>query len=185
LVLIYDWQGGEFAKRLRVRGCESRESVGDAISRGDRIVCYDAERGESKEDLKSAGFDWWCEMCFEVSGKTPGRKLIVADELQDLVDPYNIPDPLSDILCRGGRREADTCLMGTSANVLHGTGRNQVTELYCFRCVDENALKYPKALGLDPETIKGLPDCRFLFWDARTGEKKELELWGGKRNPSS
>lgn len=183
LVLVYDWQGGEFGRRLNEKGYNSREEVLQAIEEGRRVVCYNAERGEHKSEIKTEGFDWFCDMAFEISGQLPGRKLLCVDELHDLIDPYNIPEPLGDILGRGGRRMMDTCLIGASANALHSESRNQISELYCFRCVDDNALKYPKSLGLDPAQIRGLPDCRFMFWDARTGEKKELELWGGKRMP--
>jgi hypothetical protein len=184
LVLVYDWQGGEFAKRLNEKGYNSREDVGTAIAQDQRIICYNAEKGEAKSDIKTAGFDWFCDMSFEVAGRVPGRKLFVVDECHDLIDPYNIPEPLGDILGRGGRRMMDTCIIGASANCMHGESRNQVSELFVFRCVDDNALKYPKSIGLDDDAIRALPDCRFLCWDARTGEKKELELWGGKRSPS-
>jgi hypothetical protein len=180
---VYDWQGGEFAHRLHEKGINSREEVAQAIQAGRRVICYNAEKGEAKEDIQGAGFEWFCEMSFDVAGAIPGRKLFGADECQGLMDPYNIPEPLGDILARGGRRMMDTCLIGTAANALHGDGRNQVSELYCFRCIDDNAVKYPKSLGIDPQEVRALPDCRFISFDARTGEKKELELWDGKRRP--
>lgn len=183
LVLVYDWQGGEFARRLSEKSFNSREEVGQALQENVRVICYNAEKGEEKREIKTGGFDWFCEMAFEVSGSVPGRKLFVVDEVQDLIDSHNIPEPLSDILARGGRRMMDTCLIGSAANALHGDARNQVTEVYVFRCVDDNALKYPCSIGLEEKDIRALPDCKFISWDARTGDKIELELWGGKRSP--
>jgi hypothetical protein len=121
-------------------------------------------------------------MVFEVGGVTPGRKLLVVDECQDLIDPWTLPDQLGDVLSRGGRREIDTALVGRSANALQTEARDQVTELYCFRCLDSNSLKYPTGAGLDPERIKSLKDTEFIFKDMRTGETKELALWNKKRN---
>lgn len=183
LVLIYDWQGAEFSRRLGVRPLESREAVGQALRRGDRIICYAAEKGETKETLKGEGFEWFCDMAFEIAGHVPGRKLFCVDECQALIDPYTIPEPLSRILDRGGRRMMDTCLIGSSANALHTESRNQISEVYVFRCIDENAVKYPKSIGMDPDQIRALPDCRFVFWEARTGNRKTLDLWDGKSNP--
>lgn len=180
LVLIYDWQGGEFAHRLGAPLAQNREDLAALIDAGHRIVCYDAESGEAEPE--GDGFDWFCEMAFELSGTTAGRKLIVVDESQDLIDPYNIPDSLKKVLTRGGRREMDTCLIGSAANALHNVGRNQVSELFCFRCVDENARKFPVSLGLDDQRIKSLPDCRFIHLDMRTGQQNELGLWDKKSN---
>ena len=174
-VFVYDWQGGEFATRLGARKLASRDEVLSAIDEGERIVAYDAESGE--EDASGEGFEWFCDTAFETSGVMPGRKLFIVDECQDLIDPYNVPDGLQRILSRGRRRLMDTCLAGRSANALHTVGRDQVSELYCFRCIDENSLKYPKSIGLDPEEVKSLPDTHFFYRDLRTGDKKRLALW--------
>jgi hypothetical protein len=178
LVLVYDWQGGEFAKRLGAVLATDREMLAKKIDEGHRIVCYDAEAGE--HDPQGGGFEWWCEMVFELAGQTPGRKLVVIDECQDLIDPYNLPTQLGDILSRGGRRMIDTCIAGRSANALQTEARDQVTELYVFRCLDANSLKYPTSLGLDAETIQGLPDTHFIFKNMRTGQQNELALWAKK-----
>jgi hypothetical protein len=116
-------------------------------------------------------------MVFEVGGCIPGRKLFVVDECQDLIDPYNMPEPFGDILSRGGRRMIDTCLIGRSANALQTESRDQVSELYCFRLVDGNSLKYPASLKLDADQVQALPDTHFVFKDLRTGEQKKLALY--------
>lgn len=181
LVLVYDWQGGEFGRRLGGRLCASREELAEAIDGGTRLVCYDAEVGE--QDPQGAGFEWFCEMAFEVSGVTPGRKLVVADDCHDLLDPWNMPPALGKLLGRGRRRLVDTCLIGEAANCLQTKARNQVSELYVFRCTDENSLKYPASVGLDIEKVKNLQDTHFIYRDMRTGDQKELDLWGQKSKP--
>lgn len=183
LILVYDWQGGEQARRLGAKLATSREGMGKLIDSGERICCYDAEAGEGKQGVQGDGFEWFCEMSFEIGGDIPGRKLVCADELQDLgVDAYNIPDSLNALLTRGRRREIDTAFAASAANGIHGDGRNQVSEFYCFRCVDENALKYPKSLKMDVDRIMKLEDCQFIFRDNRTGEIAELDLWRKKAN---
>ena len=175
-VLIYDWQGGEFARRLGATLATSREQLATDIQEGKRIICYDAETGEA--DVKGEGFDWFCGMAFELAGNLPGRKLFVCDEMQDLIDPYNITENLDNLLTRSGRRMMDTCFIGSAANALHNRARNQVSELYHFRVIDESALAYSKSLGMEPESIRNLPDCQFIYRDNRTGETKKLDLWG-------
>lgn len=182
LVLVYDWQGGEFAKRLGGVLCPSRDSLVVAIELNRRIVCYDADAGE--HDPTGEGFEWFCQMAFEVGGITPGRKLVVVDECQDLIDPWNMPEALGDLLSRGRRRQIDTCIVGRSANSLQTEARDQVSELYVFRCIDENSLKYPKSVGLDPERVKALKDTEFIHKDMRTGDQNELELFGKESNGS-
>lgn len=178
IVLVYDWQGGEYAKRLGAKLCFSREALAEAISQGHRIICYDAEAGE--DDPQGAGFEWFCGMAFELAGHTAGRMLFVVDECQDLIDPWNMPESLGNVLSRGGRREMDTAIVGRSANALQTEARDQVSELYCFRVLDANSLKFPVAMGLDPERVKSLPDTEFVFKDMRTGQMKELALWAKK-----
>lgn len=175
LVLVYDWQGGEICKRVSGLLVTSRAAFVEAVEAGHRIVCYDAETGE--EDEKGAGFDWFCETCFTIAGEVSGRVLIVVDECQELIDPQNLPEPLGDILSRGRRREMDTCIAARSANALETEARDQVTELYVFRLVDERSLKYPKSVGLDADAILNLPDTSLVYRDMRTGEQKRLELW--------
>jgi hypothetical protein len=176
LVLVYDWQGGEFAHKLGAKSAVDRQGLEELITRGERVVCYEAELGESSPSEE--GFEWFCGMAFELSGVTPGRKLIVIDECQELIDPWNIPPGLGKILSRGRRREMDTCLIGRSANALQTTARDQVNELYCFRMVDGNSLKYPTSLGIDEEKLKTLKDTHFIYRDGRTGKQMDLDLWG-------
>jgi hypothetical protein len=175
LVLIYDWQGAEFAQRLGATPAESREELAARIESGERLVCYDAESSENEPE--GDGFTWFCEMAFEVAGRTPGRKLVVVDECQELIDPWKIPDGLGKLLSRGRRRMVDTCLLGSAANALHSVGRNQVTEAYFFRTTDENALKYPASLGLDTDEIRDLKNTEFVYRNNVTGEKEKLALW--------
>jgi hypothetical protein len=175
LVLVYDWQGSEFAHRLGATAAVDREELASRIERGDRLVCYAAEEGEAEPG--GEGFDWFCTMAFELAGKTAGRKLFVVDECQELIDPWNIPDGLGNLLSRGRRRMVDTCLIGRSANALHTVGRDQVSELYQFRSTDENSLKYPASLGLDTDEIKALKNTHFIYRDNLAGESKKLALW--------
>jgi hypothetical protein len=181
LILVYDWQGGEFARKLSAPLALNREMLAARIDEGVPVICYDAENGE--HDPKGEGFEWFCAMVFELSGQTAGRKLLVVDECQELIDPWNIPEGLGTILSRGRRRMIDTCLIGRSANALHTVGRDQVSELYLFRQTDGNSLKYPASLGVDPESIRSLKDTEFIFRDNRTGETKRLALWGRGSKP--
>lgn len=180
LVLVYDWQGGEFAERLGAKLAHSRHELAAAIKSGDRICCYAGAGDQATPEEVATDFDWFCSMAFELAGETPGRKLIVIDECQDLIDPWNLPPALGSLLSKGRRRLVDTCMIGSAANALQSTARNQVTELYCFRSVDENALKYPGSLGIDTDTIRDLPNTHLVYRDNVSGDQKRLALWGGE-----
>ena len=178
LVLIYDWQGGEISRRLGHEACADREAVGEKIAQGARIVAYDPG-DELSEDAQEEDFAWWCDMCRTVAGGIPGRKLVVIDESQDLMTTQKIPAPLYKLLARGRRREIDTILIAAAANAIHGRGRNQVNEVYCFNCIDDNALEYPASLGLDREQIMSLQSGEFFHRD-KTGKLSKLDLFKKK-----
>jgi hypothetical protein len=185
LVLIFDWQGGEFASRLGEKVASTREELAAQIDSGRRVICYYPYHIPEKNIEEWAEeFDWFSAMVFELAGKTPGRKLFVIDEAQDVMDPWNVPDGLSAILTKGGRRMIDTCVLSRSGNAINTVGRDQVNEVYCFRLTDDNSLKYPKALGMDPEEVKTLKDTHFIYRNTRTGEEKKLALWDRKANGS-
>jgi hypothetical protein len=179
LIFVYDWQGGEFAERIGVAGTDSRAVVGQKIEEGQRIICYNPG-DKLGEAAQLDDFDWWCDMVMEVSGRVPGRKLAVIDEADELMTNQKIPDALYRILKRGRRRQIDTILIASAANAMHNKGRNQVSELFCFKCVDENALTYPTSLGLDGATIAQLAPGRFSHLNLVTGQRMELALWDGK-----
>lgn len=184
LVLIYDWQAGEFAHRLGVLPSHTRDAVALRIEQGQRIVCYDPQIpfGGDMDQVQADDFAWFCEMAMEVGGQMPGVKLVVIDEAHDLMSVYKIPWPLRGLLARGRRRRIDTILVASAANAVHSTGRNQVSELYCFKCTDENALEYPVSLGLDKQEVKDLPKTHFIHKDNESGEMLRLALWDENAN---
>jgi NADH/NAD ratio-sensing transcriptional regulator Rex len=182
VVVVYDWQGGEIAHRVGGHLVDSRDALAEKLDDGEvKVICYNAEVAE--KDPKGEGFEWFCHFCFEALGQFAGSKLVVVDELQDLITSHDVPEALLTLLTRGGRRQIDTLLVASQSNAIHNQCRNQITEIVVFRTLDENALKYPAALGMEIEEIKALPDCRFLHKSCRTGDQKKLDLW--EKTPST
>lgn len=179
MVLIYDWQEGEYAKRLGVSAAYSRDEVLQQIAAGKKIICYRADI--AAKDHEKEEWEWFCTMAFEVSSITPGIKLIVVEELQDLIDGHKMPPSMKTLLSRGRRRRLDSILSASAPNGLHNNSRDQVSELYLFRSIDENALNYPTSMGIDAQEIRDLPDTHFLYRNLRTGRKVNLALWSKKR----
>jgi hypothetical protein len=182
MVLIYDWQGGEFAARLGAPKAETREEFFRLIDKGYRIICYCPD--EDSCDLEGEEWEWFCNTVFDIAGKTDEQKLIVADEVDDLTDPYNVPKPMKRILKRGRRLRMDTIFCGGSANALHSSGRDQVSELYQFRNIDDNALKFATRLKVNPDEVSSLDDGEFIHVDCRKGTKKRLDLWRENTKPA-
>lgn len=186
IIFIYDWQEGEFADRLGAFLCTTPAEVAHRIEQGQRIICYDPqiEMDDDYEEKLAANFKWWCKMVMEVCSQLPGEKLVVVDENHDLQSAYKLPSGQRWLVTKGRRKRINTILMASGANGLHNTVRNNLSELYCFRCTDENALEYPASLGIDKEQIKTLPKTHFLHRDRATGEVKKLALWDEESNGS-
>ena len=184
LVLIYDWQEGEFARRLGAPLCTTREEVAHRIEQGHRVVCYDPQIPfeDEIEERQQEDFAWWCKMVMEVAAHFPGIILAVIDENHDLMTAHKMPAAERWLLSKGRRRRIDTLLVAAAANAIHNSGRNQISELYCLGCVEKNALDFPASLGLDPDEIKALPPTHFIHWDRRSRKITKLDLWGEKSN---
>lgn len=179
---VYDWQGGEFHSKLGGDFCDGRDTLIDRIESGPGLISYGGPQCE--EDPEGEEFEWWCNLVFEASGQIPARKVVAIDESQDLNSPHVIPPGLTRILTRGRRRRMDSILAASAANQIHNTGRNQVTEFYCFRCIDKNSLLYPASLGIDPDEVQKLEDGEFIFKDMRSNsDPRKLDLFEGSTKP--
>jgi DNA helicase HerA-like ATPase len=179
------------------------DAEGEYIMRGKHgIICYEPKQlqetcervlaGEAESnivifdpsiqfagDLEN-GFAWFCEWVFEVSKLAPMvPKLLATDELQNLIGTDIIADSFRKVLETGRRYGLDFIAITQALNLIHNRVRNQITELVVFRTQEENALKYLKSRGFDPDEVSNLRDLNYIAKDMRGNavSKGKLKVW--------
>lgn len=164
LRLIFDPEG-EFSARLGLPLCRTFAQLDAAVPTG--WACFDPyDEFENPED----GIRFFCRYAFEVSERMPGRKVLMVDELQELLSGHKIPPELASVVWRGRRRGLDSVFIGHAPNELHNTVRSQLTEVVCFQLTDANALDFPQGFGFNPEELRTLPQFRYVCRTKRGAE---------------
>lgn len=154
--------------------CE-RILAGDSVS---NIVIFDPSI-QFAGDLEN-GFAWFCEWSFEMAKLAPMvPKLIATDELQNLIGTDIIADSFRKVLETGRRYGLDFIAITQALNLIHNRVRNQITELVVFRTQEENALKYLKSRGFEPDEVSQLRDLHYIAKDMRgtTESRGKLRVW--------
>jgi hypothetical protein len=104
-----------------------------------------------------------------MSDRLPGRKILVIDEAWKYVTNRTHPVEL-EACVRSGRKRGLQCLFNTQTpNLLHGTIRNECSELVCFRLSDGNCLEMPAQRGFDVDQVRALPDLHFISRNLDSG----------------
>lgn len=172
-VFCYDSEQREFSRRLGVP-CAANEEQLASLLQSQRIVCYDPDEEFGKD--RASGLDWFLTYAWTAAKYIRGVKLVAVDELQNYMTAQELPEALEDILCRGGRNEIDTVMIGNQPNMLHNVVRNSVTEIVAFRVVDETARKYLKDKNFPEEQLMSLPNCVYFHKDVKDLEPKKFRL---------
>lgn len=151
------------------------EDIFKPFKSNSRFSCYSPSDEFAGEN--DVAFEVWAETIFELSN--PERsKLVAVDELQTLIDPYNIPTGLKKILETGRRRGLDLIIATQQPNLLHNSLRVQATELVCFSLLDR-ALEFLKSVNLPQTAIDAImtqPDLFFTWFDLKRGITEEGKI---------
>jgi hypothetical protein len=178
LTLVQNWRGmdgkppkmrfifdveGEYAQRVP----GTRRALHWSEFSGQQI-CFDPCQTFAGEPEK--GFDFFCDFTFSASTQFKGPKLFFTDELQDLIGTNlsETPKSLRTMLNTGRRYELDFCAVCQAPNQIHGRVRNQMTEIFCFQQVDENAMRFVESLGMNG--VQELKPGEFLRKMVKTGQ---------------
>lgn len=165
-IFIFDHKR-EFSMKLKMPVCQTIAQLCHATERGGFIL-FDYQSlfpGDRK-----AGFQFFCNFIYTISESLRGRKIIVADELQQVAGPDDDCTDLITALDDGRSYQIDAMLIAQSPNGLHNLVRNQLTQLYVFRQSDENAIKHLEQNGLDKEAIRALLPGEFFWKNLNTGQ---------------
>lgn len=159
---IFDHEG-EFAHRTKTRACMRVKDFSGPVIAFDPAWTFPGKTQQA--------FAFFCDFAFQYSTRKRGKKLFACDELQKLIGTSKdeIPPELCTILETGRRYELDFVAIAQSPNLIHTRVRNQLTEVVCFRQIDERAMRFVESLGIvNPHTLK-------------PGEFVRLELNTGKQ----
>ena len=170
-VFIFD-QAGELTYRLGLPILRVDDLT--AIADAHRVVCVDPADLHAS-DL-AAAFEWFCLWVLARSQQTPGRKLLVIDELQRLTTTHadGAPKSFVDILEIGRRAGLDVLIGSQAPNLLHNRIRAQITEVCAFRMIDKRATDWLEPLLTNADDrLRNLPRGLFICRNLNTGDEIE------------
>ena len=156
---------GEFCDRLNLDPAHDGFSLGVQLCRG--WVVFDPHPmfpGRIEE-----AFRFFCEWAFEISGRVPGRKVLVVDEVWKYCTPSSIPPELSTVNQTGRKRGLGLLVNTQLPNKINGSILNEVSEMVCFRLQAKAALDKVAEYGFSPDQVKQLPDLCFIARNLDSG----------------
>lgn len=177
LALVQGWKAqqfifdheGEFSHRTKTRPCVRVNDFKGPVICFDPAWCFPGKTPEA--------FSFFCDFAFTYATKKKGKKVFCCDELQKLIGTSKdeIPPELCTILETGRRYELDFCAISQSPNLIHTRVRNQLTEIVCFRQIDERATRFVESLGIvSPQTLK---PGEFVRLDVNTGKQTKGKVF--------
>ncbi|MFO1487969.1 MAG: type IV secretion system DNA-binding domain-containing protein [Verrucomicrobiota bacterium] len=180
LKLVFDHQG-EFSDRFNLPAVVDFEGLYKAVSIGgwvvfDPIKLINSVDSEGRRLGIAGAFDVFCEQVFMFATETPGRKILICDELQKVTDTNKGGDHFLNCLETGRRYELDFMGISQAPNLIHNRVRNQLTKIFAFRLTDVNALRFLKDNSFDDQKIRNLPNGKYVWRNLNSGEAGE----GGK-----
>jgi hypothetical protein len=156
---IYDHKAMEFSRRYKIKPCFTLQDMMEIIKQGQGTICFVPMKmfpGQSE-----LGFEVFCNFVFSVSEHIAGVKLLLVDELQNVVGSYARPKPLL-IVCDTGRTfQIDCYFIAAASNAIHNLVRKQVTELYCFNNAGDIVWE-TGTCGFDEQQIRTLRKGEWL-----------------------
>jgi ABC-type dipeptide/oligopeptide/nickel transport system ATPase component len=165
---VFDHKEGDMARRFGVRPCYTADDLEMAASRGGFVIFDPAKLFPGEPER---GFEFFCEWVWAVCQVLKGKKILAADELQDLVETHAKPDALCKILDQGRTFQVDCYFICQGMKSVHTRVRNQVTEIFCMIQEEKNSLEWLIERGFDGEEIKNLKHGEFLYKNKNTGQK--------------
>jgi hypothetical protein len=160
---------GQVASRLRVRHCSTASELESALA--SRWVVFNPHRmfpGQMPE-----AFQFFCNWAYAASGRGPGKKVLLVDEVWKWCSPNAIPRELATVAQTGRAEHLELVVATQLPHKVHASITGQSTELVCFRLDERLALSAIAELGADPEKVRILPLGQFVSWNRLSGQKAE------------
>lgn len=156
---------GEFADRLKLPPVTTPAELDRASGTG--WVSFDP--GQMFPGRADVGFRFFCAWCHRYASVTPGRKIIVVDEVWKFCTPQSVPGELAVILQTGRKVGLEGMFLTQRPNRMNGTIHNELTELVSFRLQERAAVE--KVVEFDErfELVRKLPAGTFRAINLKTG----------------
>ena len=156
--LIWDDQT-EYARAFGIRSANSVDDLERDLSSG--WVCFDPST--LFPGNPSAGFAFFCDWCFAVSDRGPGRKILLVDEVWRFCNPAYIPPELALCVQSGRKWELETVFCTQRPQRINESILGEATEAVAFNLIGDNAVeKMARAYKLDPSEIENLPSGQWV-----------------------
>lgn len=165
-LFVFDHKDGDMARRFGVKPCRNKAELNAAVARGG-LVIFDP--GEMFPGNPEDGFDWFCKYVWALRSVLKGIKLLVADELDALVDARSEPHSLCVILDQGRTYQIDCYFICQATNGIHNQVRKQFREIFVMMQGDKNGLTWLIEKGFDAAEILALKNGQFLYKNLNTG----------------
>jgi len=156
----------EFSLKLGKPVCTTAAQLVHAVGHSEYILFDSAEMYPAD---RQAGFAFFADFTLAMAHSTRGRIIFVADELQQVAGPHDDCQEIISLLDDGRCLQVDAMLIAQSPNGINTRVRNQLTEFYCFRQADENAIKFLSDNGISESSIRSLRPGEFIWKNVNTG----------------
>jgi hypothetical protein len=166
-IFVFDHKDGDMARRFGVKPCRTKDELNAAVARNP-IVIFDP--GEMFPGDAEAGFDWFCKYVWSLRRVLNGVKIVVADELDALVDTRSVPYWLCVILDQGRTFQFDCYFICQATNAIHNQVRKQFREIFVMMQGDKNGLTWLLEKGFDEAKINSLTNGQWLYKNLNTSE---------------
>ena len=159
--LLWDDQG-EYARAFRLPVANSVEDLERDLPSG--WVCFDPST--LFPGNPAAGFAFFCDWAFAVSGRGPGRKILLVDEVWRFCSPGWIPPELAAAVQTGRKWELETVFATQRPQRINESILGEVTEAVSFHLTGSNAAaRMEDEYGFNAEEIGRLPAGH---WESRS-----------------
>lgn len=166
-LFVFDHKDRDFERRFGCSPCYTKDELNAAVARGGLVLFNPAKLFPGN---RADGFLWFCEYLWKVKSVLKGLKILIADELDALVDARSEPENLCVILDEGRTFEIDCYFICHATNGIHNQVRKQFTEIFAMKQGDKNGLTWLCAdCGFDELEIKALKHGQWLYKNKNTG----------------
>ena len=167
---IYDHKEGDFARRFNVRPCFDLDELSGRLEElwpvGGSVIFNPSKIFAGKPE---AGFAEFCQFLCRIKAALPGKKMLIADELDALVDNRCEPEALTVILDQGRTFQLDCYFIAQATNGIHNQVRKQIREIFVMLQGTKNGTEWLEEKGFSKPEIDALKHGQWLYKNLNTG----------------
>jgi len=149
---------GQAAARLNLPHASTSDELESALE--SRYVLFNPHRMFPGQ-VESA-FRFFCQWAYDCSRRSPGKKILLVDEVWRFQSNNQIPRELATVAQTGRAENLELMVATQLPHKVHASITGQSTELVCFRLDEPLALDRVREMGADPDAVRTLPLGSFI-----------------------